>query len=428
MVVNIRKILINICCFLILLYPFNSTIANKIYPSYSFIFLSIIGSMIIILLLSKKEKFNKIKLSVLAVTILLVFIELINNQYLNHTKVLLFTIYLFLPFIISVNKDSIIGIENALNIFCIEHITFTYIPIFFKNFYLNKIIPFLTSAQTESLAASHFKSGFNPGLTTHYSTNGMYLSIITIYLFSIWLKEKNLRNTIFVAISIVALLVTGKRAHAIFTILTMIVMFFIANKDRISKRLFKFIFICFFAIMLVYVAASFIPQVTIVYDRFMKSINGGTDILTGRTQFYELAFKMWKEHPLIGNGWGSFSNQYQIFLFSTFGVSYLDAHNVYIQLLCETGILGLIIFISIMAYVFYKTYKLLKHMKNTNSLLSLSFGYQCFFLLYCFSGNPLYDPQCYVMYFVCIGLYFVIYMMEMKKNEADKNNNICKSS
>ena len=98
-------------------------------------------------------------------------------------------------------------------------------------------------------------------------------------------------------------------------------MFFIANKDKISKKVFNFIFIGLFAFIIAYIAAGFIPQVTIVYDRFMKSINSGGDLLTGRTQFYELAIRMWKEHPIIGNGWGQFSNQYQLYLYHIFGVS-----------------------------------------------------------------------------------------------------------
>lgn len=424
MTINLRNLLINISCFFILLYPFNSTIANKIYPSHSFILATIVCSMLILLVLSKKESFNKIKLSVFIITILIIFIELINNQYLNKMKVVYFTLYLFLPFIISLNKDSIKGMINALNVFSFEHILFTFIPILFKDYYTSVIIPFLTSAQTESLAAVHFRSGYNPGLTTHYSTNGMYLGIISIYMFSRWLNEKNFKNTILMIISMIALLVTGKRAHAIFTIATLVIMFFAANKDKISKKVFKFLGIVGATILLFYVAASFIPQVTIVYDRFMRSINSGTDLLSGRSQFYELALEMWKDNIFLGNGWGAFSNKYQIYLFSTFGVSYLDAHNVYIQLLCETGIIGATIIIGIMVLVFFRTYKLIRTLKNTNIAISLSFGYQCFFLLYSFSGNPLYDPQCYVMYFVSIGTFIITYMLEMKKNGKNKNINI----
>ena len=96
---------------------------------------------------------------------------------------------------------------------------------------------------------------------------------------------------------------------------------------------------------------------------------------------------------------------------------YLDCHNVYIQLLCETGIVGFLIIIGLMIIILHKTYKLIDyHKKNKTMLPSLLFslGYQIFFLLYCMSGNPLYDPQCYVLYFVVIGITICFEIMKNK--------------
>ena len=41
--------------------------------------------------------------------------------------------------------------------------------------------------------------------------------------------------------------------------------------------------------------------------------------------------------------------------------------------------------------------------ENNNIIVNFNFLYQLFFLLYCFTGNPLYDPMCYVIYFITIG-------------------------
>lgn len=421
MKIDLRKILINLSCFFVLFYPFNSTIAGKIYPMYSLTYISVFFSLFLLVILSKKKSITKFNVLILMITLILILIEVVNNCYINKSKMILFTIYLLLPFVMSLNHDSIRGFEKCMYIFSAEHIIFTYIPVFFRNFYVSYILPFLDSAQSESLATSHFKSGFNPGLTTHYSTNGMYLSIICIFFFARYLQQKSKKDCFLVLISLIALLMTGKRGHAIFTIITFIIMFFIINKDKISKKVFNFSIISISAIIFLYAIASFIPQVTIVFERFMNNINNGTDLLTGRGEFYDLALKLWNNNILLGNGWGSFSNYYQIYLFSTFGVSYLDAHNVYIQLLCETGIIGATFIIGLMALIELKTLLILKKVSVENKIvIAFSFGYQLFFLLYCFSGNPLYDPQCYVAYFMSIGIFIIVCMKEMRK-KYEKN-------
>ena len=419
MKINIRKVLINIACFFILLYPFNSTIASKIYPVGFLRTVSVVISIVMLFFLSKDKK--KIKpLFILCFIIGIIMMEeVFTNQYVNRTKMLMFTIYLILPIVVSCNSDSIDGFKKSLNIFSAEHIIFTYIPVFFRNFYKTVILPFLDSAQKESLASSHFKSGYNPGLTTHYSTNGMYLAIITIYLFSKFLKDKSKKNLIFLILSFVALLLTGKRGHAVFTILTCIIMFFAINKDRMSKKVFKFSISVIAIVIFVIAVSNFIPQIMIVFERFEKSMNSGGDMLTGRGDFYDLAMKMWSENKLFGNGWGAFSNQYQIYLYRTFGVTYLDAHNVYVQLLCETGLAGITFIVGAMLSVLMLCIKYMgkKTEFSKSVMFILTFGYQIFFLLYCFSGNALYDPQCYVLYFICIGITLSVYIIPNKQEE-----------
>lgn len=44
-------------------------------------------------------------------------------------------------------------------------------------------------------------------------------------------------------------------------------------------------------------------------------------------------------------------------------------------------------------------------------------GAQIFFLAYCFSGNPLYDPQCYIPYFMsCIAVIAICGIDGKRKN------------
>ena len=99
---------------------------------------------------------------------------------------------------------------------------------------------------------------------------------------------------------------------------------------------------------------------------------------------------------------------------------------MYLQLLCETGLVGFIFYFGIMLWTIYTTIKIIakfKYKVEEEYYMYFSLGYQAFFLLYCFSGNPLYDIQCYALYFLCIGV--TISNLIMGKNlsrKMDTNN------
>ena len=169
----------------------------------------------------------------------------------------------------------------------------------------------------------------------------------------------------------------------------------------------------------------FIPQILNVVTRIEDGIREG-NLLNGRQDFYDLTISMWNDHRILGNGWGAFSYNFQRYLYDeNYGVEYLDAHNVYLQLLAECGIIGFLFFLGIMIYIYIFTFNLIKNKKyNLNdATLNFSIGYQTFFLLYCFTGNPLYDMQCYCIYFICIGITIKKYM-ELRRNEEKNERKI----
>ena len=397
-----------ILCFIILLYPFNSTIKSRLFPNEIFIFLLSAISIVLLFFLSfgKSKKILKKQLVVFLITLLILGIELYRNYYFKESseaKVFFFSAYLFIPFVLSFNKIATENFIKATRLFCYEHVFGTFFVQIFKDFYISNILPWLSNGKS-SVAFSNLKNGYNPGFTMHYSTNGMYLSIAVILFFSQYLENKKKKDLILTILSMIALLLTGKRAHTLFTIFACIALYLFKYKDYISKKVISFISIIFASIIGIFVLSMFMPQVLNVIDRFESTIEKG-ELLSGREPFYELALDLWKDHKIFGNGWGSFSYYFQLRLYSpVFTYGYLDGHNVYLQLLCETGIVGAIFFVWLAIKILLDNSKLINKINRNNGLLLFSFAYQIYFLLYCFSGNPLYDIQAYAVYFICIGI------------------------
>lgn len=428
---ELKKVLIYLSCFIILVYPFNYTIKSRLFPNTTMMLFISISAFVILLIFSKIKRITKSQFNVLIVTVIAILFEIFRNYYFKENsegKVLFFTLYLFLPFIIMSNQYVVKPFFNIIKLFCIEHICGTFFVQFFKGMYFSYILPWLSNG-LDSVAYANIMNGYNPGLTLHYSTNGIYLSISTILFFCKYIKDKRKSSLIFTILSLIALLLTGKRAHTLFVIVTCVAVYIFHCREKISNKLMKLFIVMIIGLISLLSLSTIVPQILNVFNRFEESIAKG-EMLSGREPFYELAWDLWSKNKIIGIGWGAFSYYFQINLYGPeFIYGYLDAHNVYLQILCECGIVGFIFFISIAIYSFWRSWENIKELKNNFKKdiyfqLLFSFGFQMFFLLYCFSGNPLYDIQCYVIYFITLGvtLQYKNYLQIKKVGENDEKS------
>ena len=79
-----------------------------------------------------------------------------------------------------------------------------------------------------------------------------------------------------------------------------------------------------------------------ILGSIIPSISQGTDTIGLRYKLWDAGFRMWKDNPITGVGIGRYP--YELPFYGTdisAGYKHLVAHNTYIQLLSETGIVGL---------------------------------------------------------------------------------------
>lgn len=228
---------------------------------------------------------------------------------------------------------------------------------------------------------------------------GMTAIILAYFMCLIWFKKykNNKYRYIFFAISVMFVFLTGKRAIAVLVLFVPLIIALIGGRLT-SRRL-----INIFSILIVVGLAcfAFITNAELfteskVLGRFatmIADLEMGNDISSNRLSLYSEAFMLMKEKSLFGIGLGQFK---ELSVYKT------DVHNTYLQVLCEQGILGFILYVfPLLANLFYcaKVNKI-----YDNYLLKVSLFIQLFFVFYGMTGNVSANEFCYVIYFMAISM------------------------
>ena len=208
-----------------------------------------------------------------------------------------------------------------------------------------------------------------------------------------------------------ALIITGKRGPALFFLLALICVYLVPAKGiKKVRRYLLLLFAVLAAVVIIWVFRDTFSRIPLI-GRILDSIAGaieGKDITSGRSRLYAWAIELFKRNPLFGIGWGRFRTTV---VGNVTKVYDYEVHNIYLQLLAETGIIGFVAFTATFVTFWMITRTAYSKCVNRNlqgefvwrKLLFFSLTYQTYFLLYGLSGNPLYDPFFQLMYiFSCM--------------------------
>lgn len=266
---------------------------------------------------------------------------------------------------------------------------------------------------------------YRSGATTHYTLNGILLSLGTLCL-APYAFTRSPRRAIWITLLVIvafALVLTTKRAHIAFAVLSLLltyVMIGAAGNKRV-RRLFNAAAISAASFACAIPLATYIPAMSRVVDRFIQAT--GDESFNGRRAFYDVALSLWTDAPIVGQGWGTFTPAFNRtgagLVFINQGFESINAHNVYLQLLAETGIVGLAAFLIAAITTLVCGVRLIRssdqgYMSPRIQPLVASSALQFFFLLYCLTGNPLYDLTFFVPYFISCSIIWSYQVMEQR--------------
>lgn len=266
-------------------------------------------------------------------------------------------------------------------------------------------------------------TGYRAGITTHYSQNATYIAILFIVLgCSYIIKQKRMRKKgelVALILTLFALMLTAKRAHLCFGLAAVIFVYYLVNSEKRGNKVFKLTVAVLGITMIVAMVYEVAPG---LFETFLGRFAGGGygDITSGRIPMWLLAIELFKSSPILGIGWSGYRYAYAVNLYSGYEgrAEFVNTHNVYLQLLCEVGIIGFLMFIFVLYTFVHNGLALNKYYTHDDTEkkinIGISLGMGIFFILYSFTGCCLYDLT-FHMFILMVAM-----IMPYRKNEVRK--------
>lgn len=409
---KIVKIIENLIGFCLAFFVFFGYVLNNSYPLlYVIIFLNLI------LFISKKGKIvisENLFLWILFAGLFLIssFFSLDMNSGISLSiSIILFILLIILSVDIK-QEQWFTTFKKLVFFFGVIHVGFTLLYQVYPEF-VDYICTFLLKNEDLEINRYLFKHFGNPGITGQTGINGWYISIFTGLLVINVLLDKNnsimrkFLSYILIIASIIAIFLTNKRAYILFTFTALILTLFFGKENKNIKLNIKKIISIILLVLIIMVIVTKNNQLMVVIERFM---NSDDDISSGRYSLYEKMFLTFLENPLFGIGTYSIPK-----IIGNLG------HNIYLQILAENGIIGIILFLITFYSGIKLNIKLLKKVNNDLSCLEKKKGLmftlfiQFLFLLYGLTGNPIYNIQFFSINFISLCYLNVVYIKGGKK-------------
>ena len=272
-----------------------------------------------------------------------------------------------------------------------------------------------------------------------------YLAIIFPIAFSFFLVESKKRNKILYELALLiiytGIIICHTRAIWIATILSLLLFGYLLSHFKINvilkdnKKWLLILFSLFLLITFIYSTDNPLNRSPITAaERAISVFDKQGDLLKCRLLIWQSTIDMIKDRPLFGSGLGTFPlyylNYQADFLqknpnYFKFSGKAGEAHNEYLQLGAETGIIGLLVFMLIIV-IFYKTnFKLIKKIKIINGkiiVIGLLSGVTVT-LVHSIFSFPFHIPAVGAAFWFIIGLAMASENIFVRKEKEDGKNN-----
>lgn len=236
---------------------------------------------------------------------------------------------------------------------------------------------------------------YQTGVTAHYLC---IFELLIIGKYMTLTKHNAKKKVILVVLfgaGLMLVLFTAKRSSILVLFVVLLSMIILFNRKHFAKIL--------MAVTGLGIGGCLVLNYTEA-GRRMLARTFGDNPFTGRLRIYKVLWDMVEEHPFMGNGFGSTLEQV---------TDFTNGHNIYLQTMAETGMIGLAILLIILAGNLVRSIKVIVIRSRMNEISYVEVfctSYQIYFITVGFIGNILYDVFPLVVYMISSG---IIHSMEL---------------
>lgn len=314
-------------------------------------------------------------------------------------NILYYGIAILLPFCISLRIMQSDALAWYITLFslviaggCVSHMLF-------PGFFQSKIVPLFGEVDRNRILWQLSNFSF-PGFTSQVGYAAFYISIGIGILFCF--RRRIVRNTwlVWIVVLYIALLFTGKRGAAVYSLISLLFIYFFEGTRKIRKIVYAAgIAVLAYTGLMVLAGLFKTPAIQRIALAVNSILLGRAIDSAGRDQLQAQAWAYFRESPWLGIGWDQFRRRFV--LRNTY------VHNIYLQLLCETGVVGLTIMMCFFVGEITHAITLLKRKRAhrlDHSWILFALYVQLLFLMLGMTENPLYDVEFFILYMFSVGI------------------------
>lgn len=358
--------------------------------------------MLVLIILKLMQKNFEIKVSCIDFLWIIYLIMLcingffITNYRSNAAQFIAYNIVVYLTYMCIKSSKNVSS--KVLDLFYVcsgIHVCCIILQLIFTNAIMKVNLLILPSSgyQTNALALNN---NYYSGITIQPAAAGLFATIfVGIAFIKLITNSEAKPKAIFkLLIGIVALLLTQKRSFlmASLTAIVLIYVFYDPNKNR--KKVIKILKIVSVISTVIIITLVFIPETRNIVQRILKTEN----ILSGRELMYDEMKEWLSNNIVLGVGIGTADAKFNY-----------GGHNIYLQTLAETGLVGFCLLYPLLFIIFIENIKVAKELfENANnkekSILLYSLYMQVILFIYGLTGNPIYDYTFFINFVIVMAL------------------------
>lgn len=295
------------------------------------------------------------------------------------------------------------GIEFAVKIIALSILLNALIPNLFSRY-----LPFLIrgGATSSGRVDNEVSQGIYSGIMGEKGEAAFMMVVAIIAKLSFFQTKKACwKDYIWLVIYSIALFLPAKRM--LFAIGVLILFGYILLWNKGGRRV-KFLAGAILCCIIVFIVMLMVPSLSTLIERFINF--AADDTANGRTYLWDYAFIMFAESPIFGSGYGAY-NSYASELgviISNYHTWESHAHNFYIQILAEMGVVGFAIFLLLLLVVLYdimKLYRERKHMSvGDKTCLCFASLVILMIMIYGLTGNSVYYTNQILIFYWSISI------------------------